>query len=127
MTAETIKQRYETVHNKLKVTVKLIKCVKEYDNDTGDMLKSFSEPFEIEAVINAPTDSYLQKTQGLTENSVVHMYVLPQIDITRDDEILFDGSKYRVDNPTTHQWAGVKIYQKIDLYLVGRLGEEESS
>lgn len=117
MNGQTARRKFGEIHEKLAREVILYSVSVRIDGETGDQIKEFNEQ-KIEAIINANVDNYELKNQGMVYNSTLKMFVLPEVVIKRDDEIVIQEGRFRVDNPTTHIWKNTPVYTDVELYLI---------
>lgn len=99
-------------------TVTIIPNTRYISGISGVEIDSEGTSFEVECPFFKKTDAYNLDKWGIMENAdAIMLYPLDATEISRDDKVVFDDNKFRVQEIEKRYLGKTAVYYAVQLYL----------
>lgn len=88
------------------------------NNMTGQKETTSGSSSTITVVFENANQKYDLTRAGLVEGADARMFIKPDQDMNREDQITYDGNTYRVETVSLRKFGGNSIFKTVLLFLI---------
>lgn len=102
----------------LAVDITKYPVTKGYSNTSGSITRTYGSPVTIQGVIVKRSKTFDWQKENLFVGGDGVISVTTDVTLNKDDMIVFNGEKFRIDTVITREIAGVELFKKANFYYV---------